>query len=157
MIFEQAIELVLGHEGGYVNDPKDAGGETNWGISKKSYPDLDIKNLTREQAKSIYKKDYWMKCKCDDLPSELRLIMFDGAVNQGVGFMCKSLQEAAQVQADGVIGPVTLKKVNSIEVKILLSVLAQKREARYKFNPQFARFGNGWMARLESVVKKSSA
>ena len=57
--FDEIIEVVLEHEGGYVNDPHDAGGETNFGIAKRWYPDVDIKNLTKEQAKKIYHQDYW--------------------------------------------------------------------------------------------------
>ena len=57
--FDEIIEVVLEHEGGYVNDPKDPGGETNFGIAKRSHPDVDIKNLTKESAKEIYKEVYW--------------------------------------------------------------------------------------------------
>ena len=62
------IEVVLKSEGGYVNDPHDPGGETNFGISKRAYPSVDIKHLTKEGAIAIYKKDYWDKIKGDDLP-----------------------------------------------------------------------------------------
>lgn len=81
--FEKAIEFVLKWEGGYVNNPHDPGGETNWGISKRSYPHLDIKGLTKEQAIAIYKKDYWEKCGCDKLDYPLDIIVFDTAVNCG--------------------------------------------------------------------------
>ena len=79
----KAIDFVLKWEGGYVHDPLDPGGETNFGISKKSYPDLDIKNLTKEQAVEIYKRDYWLATKCDTLPYPLDIIVFDTAVNMG--------------------------------------------------------------------------
>ena len=62
--FDEIIEVVLHHEGGYVNDPKDPGGETNYGISKRAYPDVDIKNLTEDGAKDIYRRDYWEKYRC---------------------------------------------------------------------------------------------
>ena len=65
MRFEDCIDKVLEHEGGYVNDPNDLGGETNFGVSKKAYPDLDIKNLTRDEAKEIYRKDYWERYKIE--------------------------------------------------------------------------------------------
>ena len=77
MKFDDAIGIVLKHEGGYVNDKNDPGGETRYGISKRAYPDLDIKNLTISQATEIYKKDYWVKGKCDKVPPKLRLIYFD--------------------------------------------------------------------------------
>jgi len=79
----KAIDFVLKWEGGYTHDPLDPGGETNFGISKKSYPDLDIKNLTKEQAVEIYKRDYWLATKCDTLPYPLDIIVFDTAVNMG--------------------------------------------------------------------------
>ena len=81
--FDEIIEVVLEHEGGYVNDPDDAGGETKYGIAKRWYPDVDIKNLTKEQAKKIYHTDYWRRGKCDELPPQLRHIYFDMCVNFG--------------------------------------------------------------------------
>ncbi len=82
--FNEAIERVLKHEGGYVNDPTDKGGETNYGISKRAYPDLDIKNLTKEDAKKIYYQDYWLKSYADQLPIDVRYIHFDTAINMGL-------------------------------------------------------------------------
>jgi len=81
--FDEIIEIVLEHEGGYVNDPDDAGGETKYGIAKRWYPNVDIKNLTKEQAKKIYHTDYWRRGKCDDVPPQLRHIYFDMCVNFG--------------------------------------------------------------------------
>ena len=85
--FDEIIEGVLKHEGGYVNDPTDLGGETNFGITKRFYPDVDIKNLTEEGAKEIYKKDYWDKNKVDDLPDDLKHIYFDMCVLTFISFM----------------------------------------------------------------------
>ena len=72
--FDEIIDITLKHEGGYVHDPKDLGGETNFGIAKRFYPDVDIKNLTKEEAKEIYKKDYWDRYKAEKLPEHLRHI-----------------------------------------------------------------------------------
>lgn len=83
--FENAVAFVLHHEGGYVNDPKDPGGETKFGISKRSYPNEDIANLTVDRAKEIYKRDYWVKAGCDALSDPLALVHFDTAVNCGLG------------------------------------------------------------------------
>jgi lysozyme family protein len=83
--FERAVSFTLSVEGGYVNDKNDPGKETKFGISKKSYPNLDIKNLTIEQAKEIYKRDYWDKAHCDDFMFPWNIIMFDSAVHHGVG------------------------------------------------------------------------
>ena len=82
--FEDALKFVLKWEGGYSNDPNDPGGETKFGISKRSYPNLDIKNLTVKQAKEIYFQNYWLKAGCDKLTSPLDIIVFDTAVNMGV-------------------------------------------------------------------------
>lgn len=83
--FERLIAFVLKHEGGYSNDPRDAGGETKFGISKRAYPGLDIKNLTEDEAKEIYKRDYWDKAGCNALKWPLCFVVFDTAVNCGVG------------------------------------------------------------------------
>ena len=84
MSFERAIEFVLKHEGGYVDNPADPGGETRFGISKKTYPALDIRNLTIEAAKEIYRRDYWQKSGCEALEWPLSLVVMDSAVNCGV-------------------------------------------------------------------------
>lgn len=91
---EEAIKNVLGREGGYANNPADRGGETKYGISKRSYPNLDIANLTREEAAAIYKKDYWDAMNIDQLPPEMREVVFDAAVNQGKDFASKALQQS---------------------------------------------------------------
>lgn len=83
--FDQAFDFVIGAEGGYSNDKDDPGGETMFGISKRAYPDLDIKGLTLDKAKAIYLTDYWIKAGCDDLFRPFDLCVFDCAVNQGVG------------------------------------------------------------------------
>jgi lysozyme family protein len=83
--FALAVEFVLSREGGYVNDPQDPGGETKCGISKRSYPTLDIANMTKQQAIAIYKRDFWDRCHCDAYDYPLALAVFDTAVNCGVG------------------------------------------------------------------------
>lgn len=84
MSFERDVAFVLSREGGYVNDPKDPGGETRWGIAKRSHPTVDIKNLTREKAIEIYRAEYWRPSGADELAEPLALIVFDSAVNCGV-------------------------------------------------------------------------
>ena len=82
--FDKSMAFVFKWEGGYVNDPKDPGGETKLGISKRAYPTLDIKNLTVEQAREIYARDYWAKAGCDKLEWPMCLVVLDSAVNMGV-------------------------------------------------------------------------
>ena len=114
--FDEIIEKVLEHEGGYVNDPTDLGGETKYGITKRFYPDIDIKNLTKEQAKEIYKRDYWDKNRVESLPENLRYIFFDMCINQGRRTAVRVLQRAVNSKGgnlvvDGGFGPATLKAI----------------------------------------------
>lgn len=99
----QFLEIVydtLDHEGGYVWDEDDPGGETNFGISKRAYPKLDIKNLTKHEAVKIYHKDYWLKYRCGDLPSNIRHIVFDGAVNMGALGLCEYFKRWLMLKVD---------------------------------------------------------
>lgn len=155
MIFNQAIEIILKHEGGYVFDPDDPGGETKYGISKRSYPDLDIKNLTIGYAKFIYELDYWTKMKCDGLPRNIRLAVFDCAVNQGVYFSSKALQISVGAVADGIVGVNTIKLSNSIDEKEILSNFLQMRVSRYMINKKFKKYGRGWLLRLIDIAARS--
>lgn len=93
MTFPAAVDFVLKWEGGYTNDPNDPGGETHWGISKRSYPMLDIKNLSRNGAITIYRQDYWEPIGADALDPPMALCAFDAAVNCGVGRSAKWLAE----------------------------------------------------------------
>ena len=119
--FNEIIEKVLEHEGGYVNDPKDLGGETKYGITKRFYPDVDIKNLTIEQATEIYKKDYWDKNRVESLPQNLWHIYFDMCVNMGKRTAVKVLQRAANnkgrnIEVDGGLGPMTIGALKGVEL-----------------------------------------
>lgn len=151
MSFDFALNIVLRHEGGYVNHPSDPGGETNFGISRRSYPELDIKNLTREQAGEIYRRDYWDKIKGDSLPLMLAIFAFDTAVNMGVSKASRMLQEAAGVAQDGVIGPKTLKACQKTPQSVL-ERMATARILRYTQLHNFDVFGRGWIARTVSVL-----
>lgn len=93
--FEKAFNFVIEWEGGYVNDPNDPGGETKYGISSRSYPQLDIKNLTLYDAKGIYYRDYWVKSGCDELTPPLDIIIFDTSVNMGVSRAKEFLDESS--------------------------------------------------------------
>jgi lysozyme family protein len=156
MKFEDAIEILLKHEGGYVNHPKDPGGETNFGIAKRSYPDLNLKTLTKEEAVEIYRRDFWEKCKIELLPPALRLIVFDCAVNQGPGVAVGLLQAAVGSKVDGVLGPETLTKLQGLNTFKVLEKYAALRLERYQRNPKFAYFGDGWTKRLLDVSLKSA-
>ena len=156
--FDEIIEVVLHHEGGYVNDPKDPGGETNFGIAKRSHPDVDIANLTKEGAKEIYKEVYWDGNKVEELPEELRHIYFDMCVNQGKGRAVKILQQAVNakggdLKVDGGLGPMTLKailksnleldRVRAYRVKYYADLVTRK--------PDLEKFYFGWFRRALEV------
>lgn len=119
--FEKAFDATIGHEGGYVNDPDDKGGETNFGISKRSYPNEDIKNLPIQRAKEIYFKDFWQKQSCHLMEGyeDVAIELFDTSVNMGVGRGGKIFQEALNlsnrnerdfkdIAVDGAIGAKTI-------------------------------------------------
>lgn len=146
--WDVAITFLLGIEGGYVNDPLDAGGETKYGISKKSYPHLDIAGLTREDAEKIYREDYWQALRCDDLPDALAVAVFDSGVNQGISPAARMLQLAVRVQADGVIGPITLDAARTESQRQILVRYLALRGVRYASTPGFDRYGMGWLGRL---------
>jgi lysozyme family protein len=142
--------LIDEFERGYVNDPNDPGGETKWGISKRSYPNVDIKNLTREGAVEIYRKDYWQWCNCDEMPLPVALMVFDAAVNQGKGRACCWLQDALGVDVDGHVGPNTLQALGTADLLHVLGTLAGRRATAYMMTPetQRQRFARGWGNRL---------
>jgi lysozyme family protein len=146
--FDQAVNFVLKYEGGYVDNPDDPGGETNYGISKKAYPDLDIKNLTRDEAIAIYRRDYWDKCRCDELPASLAIITFDSAVNQGPSRAVKLLQKSLSVTADGVMGSQTIAAANKVEPSDCVPEFIAQRAFAYGTNENVNTFGLGWFRRL---------
>lgn len=111
---DRAIDFVLEHEGGYTGPTGllgDPGGETNFGISKRSYPNVDVKNLTRDGAADIYHRDYWNPICGDELHGKVALVLMDYAVNSGTGRAVKALQGILGVRQDGRVGPKTLDAV----------------------------------------------
>ena len=133
--FQMALKRTSLNEGGYVNNKNDRGGETNMGITKKYYPDEDIKHMTRERANAILYRDYWIKYKINTLPNEISDIVFDNAVVQGQGTAIKNLQKALNIKADGIIGTQTLialKGVNYQKIKKIFSDNANAVEDTYQ-------------------------
>lgn len=146
--FDRVVEFVLNHEGGYSNDPDDPGGETNFGISKRSYPMLNIKALTRADAIEIYRKDYWMHCKCDQMPISIAVLLFDSAVNQGPGTAIRLLQRSLGVKTDGIVGPITIAASLKADTQHVVIELTARRSMQYATNAKLVRFGLGWFRRL---------
>ena len=153
MKFSEAIEIVLKHEGGYVNDPDDPGGETNYGISKRSFPKYDIKNLTEEDAKDIYKRHFWDVSKADKVKDELRLDYFDMCVNMGQRSAVKCLQKAVnnspgnKISVDGRIGPNTIKESKRISVNRLQSFRILYYAKLIMKKPTLEKYWYGWYRR----------
>jgi lysozyme family protein len=148
--FLKAFDYLIYHEGGYVNDPKDAGRETHYGISKRSYPSLDIKNLTRDQTKQIYFVDFWVKAKCKSIDDEnIAMKFFDLAVHMGIIQATKIIQRALRaagmlVIEDGIIGSITLAAINKADSTDLLAALKSEAAGYYRLianaNPSQKRF-----------------
>jgi lysozyme family protein len=157
MNFDQAFDILVDpqHEGGYVNDPKDPGGETKYGLSKRSFPGEDIKNLTLDRAKVIYKNMYWGPAGCDAVPDCLKYQMFDTAVNCGVATAVKALQRAVGATIDGKLGNETLLRVSSLPASSLLARFYAKIIQYYTSLPldQRTRFLTGWMNRLAANLE----
>jgi lysozyme family protein len=151
MKFDTAVEYILDLEGGYVFDSNDPGGETKYGISKRSFPHLHIKNLSRDQAKDIYREYYWQKMQCEVLPGYLRLMVFDCAVNQGVARSARLLQASVGAEVDGQIGTKTLKKAQDGEPIDVLTSFSAKRHQSYAKNPRWKFYGAGWSKRLLEI------
>jgi len=150
--FNDAIEKTLINEGGYVNDPNDTGGETKYGISKRAYPNVDIKNLTEDEAKEIYKRDYWDKIQGDAIQSQLLAEeLFDTSVNMGVRTASKLIQGCVGVHPDGVIGNKTLQAINYESEELILLRFKLAKIARYvrlaNKRPQNRKFLRGWINR----------
>lgn len=162
MNFDEAFKTTVGHEGGYTTNRADRGNwttgvigsgdlkGTKYGISAMAYPKEDIKNLTLDRAKQLYKRDYWDKCKCDELPSLLRFHVFDAAVNSGNSTAIKTLQQAVGVNSDGIIGSQTLNAVRSKDKNDTLLKFYSFRISFYTKISTFGTFGKGWMNRVAS-------
>jgi len=158
--FLRAVEVVLKHEGGYVHDPRDPGGETKYGISKRSYPSLDIASLTREDAIAIYYRDFYSKYGYGRLNDEaVATKVFDMAVNMGPATAHRLLQEALvflgyDIAVDGIIGPQTIVAANRADPRRLLQVLRWLAAHHYyriaAQRPQSRAFLIGWLRRAYS-------
>lgn len=156
--WNQAIDFVLKMEGGSEaeNDPNDPGGSTKFGISKKAYPGEDIAALTLERAKELYRLDYWQACRCDELPSDFAIAVFDTAVNQGVGKAKRLLQIALGVTVDGVIGDKTLAAAHKAGPRQVKKFLAERLAAYARLMAEHQNllvFAVNWSFRVISLAE----
>jgi lysozyme family protein len=155
--FDAAFRLTLGHEGEYVNDSDDPGGETKWGISARSYPNLNIKDLRVEDAKKIYRRDFWNKAKLESVRSQIVANkLFDIAVHQGVTKAVLFAQKACNtlgtdILEDGVMGSITVEAINSFKHAVaLVNVITYYRIEHYlklAEQPSRKKYIFGWLNR----------
>lgn len=158
--FEKAFAIVVGEEGGFGADPRDPGNwtggrcgagtcrGTKFGISAASYPTVDIAGLSLDAARLIYRRDYWDAVRGDELPPGLALLVFDSAVNNGVGQSVRWLQAAAGVTADGALGARTLEAVAKSSETALQAEFQAVRLLFMSGLPTWRTFGRGWARRL---------
>jgi len=161
-VFEQAFRIVVGEEGGFTANPADPGNwtggacgrgaclGTRYGVWAAAYPGTPIATLTLDAARAIYRRDYWDRVQGDGLPPPLALLVFDAAVNNGVGRAVRWLQAAVGVVPDGVLGPRTLAAVGAKagQGAALLAEFQAQRLAFMAGLPAWRTFGLGWARRL---------
>ena len=163
--FHKAFKLTLEHEGLFTNNPKDPGnwtgglvgsGElkgTKYGISAKSYPHIDIFNLTEQEAKVIYKRDYWDACQLNDYSPAISIIWFDAILNHGRRNANKIMQRSVFVKDDGIVGRITRAAIRgSDENRVILNFLANRLHF-YTILGDFDEFGRGWSRRVVTQLK----
>ena len=161
--YEKCLEMILHHEGGYVNHPKDPGGETNLGVTKRVYEEWggtkDMRALTVEDVAPIYEKNYWGRVKGDELPNGLDLCVFDFCVNAGTGRAAKYLQSMVGAARDGAIGPNTLRQVNEyVEengLQATIETYQSNRQRYYEKLKTIETFGRGWTRRVEETTSSA--
>lgn len=154
MNFDQAFTRLLGNEGGYCNVPGDPGGETNWGISKRSYPDVDIANLTQDGAKAIYLRDFWNPI--GDAHPAIKFQVFDFAVNSGIQTAIRKLQAAIEVADDGHWGPVSAAKLAECDKNDVLMRFTAQRLRFWTALNTWPTFGKGWANRAAKQLEYAS-
>jgi len=154
--FDVAFDRLLGSEGGYSNNPADPGGETNWGISKRSYPNVDIKALTRVGAKAIYERDFWNRIHAEELPDGVAFQVFDFAVNSGIETAVRHLQRAVGVAEDGYWGPVTRAAVAAMSESDIIMRFVASRLDFWTSLSTWSTFGRGWSRRAASDLRYGS-
>jgi len=159
-MFDEAFERLIGHEAGYSDDSRDPGNwtggrigvgglkGTKFGIAANTYPDLDIKSLTLDQAKAIYYRDWWLKIGADELDPAIVFQVWDFAVNAGMGTAKRALQRAVGVADDGKVGPLTLAAVKAMSVTDVLLRFNAQRLRFYTSLSSWPTYGKGWARRV---------
>jgi lysozyme family protein len=152
-MFQVYFDRLIEYEGRYVNDPNDPGGETNWGISKRAYPNFIIKDLTREDAYNIYKRDFWDVLQADNLPDSITFQLFDFAVNSGISTAIRYFQRALGVADDGHFGPVSKEAaIGTAEWVMIMNLNAERLDFMTRlYNWDYA--SKGWARRIAQNLR----
>ena len=161
--FEKCLEMVLVHEGGYVNNKNDRGGMTNLGVTRKVYEDWidrpvseeEMRNLTPEDVAPIYRKNYADRIHFDSLPSGLDWACLDWAINSGASRPAKAIQRAVGATTDGVIGPKTLQLVAEKDPKFIIDYVYTVRQSFYESLDDYKHFGRGWSRRNKETLHQA--
>lgn len=154
------IDRVIEREGGFVNDPVDRGGATNFGITKKTLKEFrgenvsvdDVKNLSKEEAREIYTEEFLRKPGIDKLPADIQEFVFDFAVNSGPSNAIKQLQRVAGVTADGIIGPQTIAAAENVSLGQLVQARLGFIADLVKRKPEQSKFLRGWVNRITEFL-----
>jgi len=157
--FKRSLDLVLQSEGGWSDHPSDPGGATMKGITidvyrrykQRTVTKTELRNITQQEIEDIYHDGYWSPTNCDDMPAGVDYMVFDFAVNAGAGRAIKTLQAAVGVQADGLIGPVTMAQIRACDPKLLMKAFSAAKERFYRSLNTFPTFGVGWLNRVRIV------
>lgn len=154
--FDACFDRLIGHEGGYSNNPADPGGETMWGITarvarRRGY-NGDMRALPRDTAKQIARDEYWTACRADDLPEHLRFDVFDACYNSGATQAALWLQRAVGAHDDGVIGPLTLQAAHDADDLCAARFNGHRLEMLTNLG-NWGAFGKGWARRVASNLK----
>ena len=161
--FNKCLEMVLEHEGGYVNNENDRGGMTNLGVTRRVYEDWvdrpvseqEMRDLTPEDVAPIYRKNYADRIHFDSLPSGLDWACLDWAINSGASRPAKAIQRAVGATADGVIGPKTLQLVAEKEPEYIIDYVYTVRQAFYESLDDYKHFGRGWSRRNKETLHQA--
>lgn len=153
--FDKAFDRLIGHEGGYVNDPRDPGGETKFGISKRSYPMLKISSLDLDTAKAIYRQDFWNVLGEECHPA-IRFQAFDFAVNSGINTALRKLQKVLHVADDGHFGTISRKALAALPPSYVLFMYSAERLEFLSMLSTWPTFGRGWAARIAKNLRYSA-
>lgn len=163
--FTRCVDLIFQHEGEFVDDPADPGGATNMGITRGTLAAWrgapvsreDVQNLTREEAREIYRTQYWNALSCDALPAGIDLVVFDFGVNAGVSRSAKLLQRLVHVEPDGEVGPITTGAARTLDPAHVINGFSDARMEHYRALSTWDRFRNGWTRRVTDTREAALA